>query len=67
MFNTPALLHVYMEPEEIHHEIDLAYERTAACIAWLHNQISSDDFLTILDAQGIDVAYLIAYWETLFL
>ena len=53
-----------MSLDELDLEIDKLFLRQQTKESWLNNQISTNDFLDLLDEQGLDVEDLVNIWET---
>ena len=62
-FNTPLIIVPNMSLDEIELEIDQLFLRKETTQAWLNNQLSTSDFLDLLDEQGFNVEDLINVWD----
>ena len=61
--DTPLIIVPNMSLDEIELEIDKLFLRQQTTQAWLNNQVSTSDFLDLLDEQGFDVEDLINIWD----
>jgi hypothetical protein len=62
--DSPIIITPSLSLEELELEIDKLFLRQQTKQAWLNNQVSTSDFLDLLDEQGFDVEDLINVWET---
>lgn len=60
-FATPVIW--VPDPDEWEHQIDQMLFRAYATDKWLHNEIETDVFCSILDETGVDLGEVVPTWE----
>lgn len=61
-FNIPLLIYPEMSKEELEHECKKLWDRTVAIRQWEEGQLSTSDFLDMLDSQSYDVFDFAQNW-----
>ncbi|BBD66332.1 hypothetical protein NIES4072_63990 [Nostoc commune NIES-4072] len=62
--DTPIIITHDLSLEELELEIDKLFLRQQTKQAWLNSEVSTSDFLDLLDQQGFDIEDLVNVWET---
>lgn len=62
-FATPVIWTPSLEEEEVSDQLSMMIDRAIATCAWIDGEMSTSDFLDLLDYQGIDVYDAVAGWD----